>query len=85
MRKLLNFLGNLGINLLLNLWGIIPAAILFILHFIFPVSLKWALFALLIWIGYIAIRLVVITFFVSLPTPTKEEEYRENKNPYYKK
>ncbi len=85
MRKLLNFLGNLGINLLLNLWGIIPAAILFALHFVLDISLKWALFALALWICYIAVRLIIITFFVSLPEPSKKEEYRENKNPYSKK
>ena len=80
-----NFLKNLLLNLALNLWGLVPALVLLILHFVFHIPLKWTFIALGAWVAYIAVRLIVITFFSSLPKPTKEEEYRENKNPYSNK
>ena len=65
MRKIFSFFKNLAINLLLNLWGAVPALLLLALHFVFGISVKWFLLALLIWVVYIAFRLVIITFFGS--------------------
>ena len=80
-----NFLKNLLLNLALNLWGLVPALVLLILHFVFHIPLKWAFIALGAWVAYIAVKVLIITLFASLPKPTKEEEYRKNKNPYSNK
>lgn len=70
------------INLLFDLWGILPAAVLLILHFWIGISYLYAILALLLWILVVLVRTAIITY----AAHTGESAYiqRPNKNPYSK-
>ena len=75
-----SFLLCLLINMLLNLEGMIPAVILFVLHFWLGWSIWWAVLALGLWILGLILWMLVIGWAGkcnSTPDPPKE-----NKNPY---
>ena len=68
------------LNMLLNFEGMIPAAVLLVLHFVFGWSLRWAAGALGVWLLWLVIWSCVIGWAGrcgSAPDPKKE-----NKNPY---
>lgn len=66
-------------NMLLNLDGLIPAAVLLVLHFVIDLSVWWAVAAAAIWIAWQVVWMLFIGFAgrCSVPDPPKE-----NKNPY---
>lgn len=75
-----SFILCLFINMLLNLDGLIPAAVLLILHFALGWSLGWTVIALGVWF----IRLILWMSIIGWAgrcgaTPDKP---KENKNPY---
>ena len=68
------------LNMLLNLKGLIPAAVLLALHFIFKWSVWWAVLAAGLWIVWLILRMLFVGFAAkcgNTPDPPKE-----NKNPY---
>lgn len=71
------------INLLFNAEWAIPAVILFVLHFVFDISLWWAFGALCFWIALVFFRTLLL--FVLNKAGNMPEPYRENKNPYSNK
>ncbi|MDD6203699.1 MAG: hypothetical protein PUC05_01705 [Firmicutes bacterium] len=75
-----SFLLCLFINMLLNLEGLIPAALLLVMHFWLGWSVWWAVLALGLWIAGLILWMRVIGWAGecgSAPDPPKE-----NKNPY---
>ena len=75
-----SFLLCLLINMILNWEGLIPAAVLLILHFVIGWSPWWALAAFGAWLLWMIIWMSVIGWAArcgSIPDPPKE-----NKNPY---
>lgn len=67
-------------NILINIEWSLPAWILLILHFVIDLSIWWFIAALVLWIVFILLWMLVIGGAAkcgSEPTP-----YRENKNPY---
>lgn len=75
-----NFFVCLLFNMLLNLEGLIPAAVLTILHFVFGWSLLWAALALGLWLLWLVIWMLFMGYAArcsNTPDPKKE-----NKNPY---
>lgn len=80
MRRHGGFFISLLINLLLNAEGMIPAAVLLVLHFTLGWSVFWSVGALCIWISVLVIRMLIIRWANrcgNTPDPPKE-----NKNPY---
>lgn len=68
------------LNMLMNTDGLIPAALLLVLHFWKGWSLWWSVGAAGIWLLVIVLRMLLLTWASrcgSEPTP-----YQENKNPY---
>ncbi len=78
----LNFFISFLLNVLLNLEGAIPGVILLILHFIFHISIWWAIGAFLAWIVYLLVWMWVLSLINKCSKPAKP---KENKNPYSKK
>lgn len=75
-----NFILCLLFNMLLNFEGLIPAAVLLVLHFIFGWSVWWSALAAALWIVWLIIWMLFIGWAgrcSSTPDPPKE-----NKNPY---
>ena len=68
------------LNLLLNWEGVIPAALLFALHWWRGWPLWWAGLALALWIGGILLWMLVIGW--ASDCGSCRDEPRENKNPY---
>lgn len=68
------------INMLLNIDGAIPAAILLVLHFLLGISLWWSVLALAVWLAWILLYMLVIGW--ARDCGNTADEYRENKNPY---
>lgn len=75
-----SFFPNLLFNLLLNADGLIPAAVLTALHFIFDISLKWALAAALVWALIILLNMAVLT--AASCAANSPEHPTKNRNPY---
>ncbi|WP_295126117.1 hypothetical protein [Ruminococcus sp.] len=76
-------LGSVGMNLLINLWGAIPAVILLVLHFTIGVPMWFFWIALAGWVVIIG-TMTVLMHWISIQ-PSLPEKPRENKNPYSKK
>lgn len=75
-----NFFLCLLINLLINPEGLVPAAILFALHFILDLSLWWAALALALWVLWHLLWTLALSWVSragNIPDLPKE-----NKNPY---
>ena len=75
-----SFLLCLLFNMLLNLEGLIPAAVFLALHFILKWSIWWAVLAAGLWIVYLILWMLFMKFATkssNTPDPPKE-----NKNPY---
>ncbi len=70
----------LALNLLLNADGLIPAAILLVLHFLLHISVWWAFAAAGVWLLYTALW----TAFIGYASGCSNERDipKENKNPY---
>lgn len=71
---------GLVINILLNLEGLIPAAILLALHFWLDISIWWSVGAALLWLAYILLWMLVIRW--AGKCSSTPERFQENKNPY---
>ena len=68
------------LSLMLNIYGLMPAALLAIAHLVFGISLWYAAGAVGLWLIGVLIRMLIVTWAArcgSAPTP-----YQENKNPY---
>lgn len=68
------------LNMLLNLKGLIPAAVLLALHFVFKWSVWWAVLVAGLWIVWLILWMLFVGFAAkcgNTPDPPKE-----NKNPY---
>ena len=75
-----SFLLCLLFNMLLNLEGLIPAAVFLALHFILKWSIWWAVLTAGLWIVYLILWMLFMRFAAkssNTPDPPKE-----NKNPY---
>lgn len=75
-----NFLISLTFNILLNFEGIIPAVVLFALHFWLDISMWWSVAALTLWLVWIILWMLFMGWANkcgNTPDPPKE-----NKNPY---
>lgn len=67
-------------NILLNLDGLIPSAVLLAVHFWLNISVMWSVGAAAIWLGWIILYMLVIGWANDCGnTPDKT---KENKNPY---
>lgn len=75
-----SFFPNLLFNIILNADGLIPAAVLTALHFIFDISLKWALAAVLVWLFIIILNVAVLA--TVSRTASSPERPKKNRNPY---
>ena len=67
-------------NMFTEIKYLIPAVLLFILHFITGMSLLFSLLAFLIWIIYVLIRTAIIAF--ANKYNEVEIVHHDNKNPY---
>ena len=75
-----SFILCLLFNMLMNLEGLIPAAVLLILHFLFDWSIWWSVLAAALWIVLIILWMLFIGWSGSCgSTP---DTPKENKNPY---
>lgn len=71
---------SLIFNILLNFEGVIPAAVLFALHFWLDISIWWSVAALALWFVWIILWMLFMRWASdcgNTPDPPKE-----NKNPY---
>ncbi|MBQ8538167.1 MAG: hypothetical protein IJ433_00785 [Ruminococcus sp.] len=75
-----SFLFCLVINMMLNLDGLIPAAILIALHFIFDISIWWGVGAIGLWILYLMVWMLIFGW--ASKASNEPAKPRENKNPY---
>ena len=75
-----SFLLCLLFNMLLNLEGLIPAAVFLALHFILKWSIWWAVLAAGLWIVYLILWMLFMGF--SAKSSSTPDAPKENKNPY---
>lgn len=78
-----NLLFTIFINLLLNLEGFLPVLICVALHFIFDISLLWAIGFAAFWVLAVLIKTILLSKAVKYGN--EKTPYRENKNPYSSK
>lgn len=74
------FLPCLLINIVLNFAGIIPAAILFALHFLLGISVWWAVAMLALWILGILVWMLIMKW--ASRCGNMRDPEKPNKNPY---
>lgn len=67
-------------NLLLGLWGAIPAVVLLVLHFCLDWSIWWFCGAVALWL--LAVLLCTMVIVGANRVSAQPELVRENKNPY---
>lgn len=80
MKRVGGFLLSLFFNMLLNARGLIPAAVLLVLHYVLRVPIWLSFAALGIWIAAMIVRMLFFGWAgrcSAIPDPPKE-----NKNPY---
>lgn len=75
-----SFFPGLFINMLLNIVGLIPAIVLFILHFWLKLSIWWAVGAFVAWIIYLILWMAIIGW--ASRCGNARDVSKENKNPY---
>ena len=75
-----SFLLCLLFNMLLNLEGLIPAAVFLALHFILKWSIWWAVLTAALWILYLILWMQFMKF-AAISSNTADPP-KENKNPY---
>lgn len=75
-----SFILCLLFNMLMNLEGLIPAAVLLILHFLFDWSIWWSVLAAAFWIVLIILWMLFIGW--SGRCGSTPDTPKENKNPY---
>lgn len=71
---------SLLLNLLLNADGLLPAVLLFALHFWFGISVWWSVAAAGLWLTAIVVRMIIFRW-ANRCGNTKDLP-KENKNPY---
>ena len=77
------FFFSLLLSLLFNLEWTVPAWIFLALHFLKGFSLWWFVSSIILWVAFVALRVLV---FGSLARAGNyKDEPKENKNPYSKK
>lgn len=67
-------------NMLISIWGLIPAFVLLILHFWLKISLWWAAGLFAAWILFVVLWTVIV--YVVNRYCVVEDKPRKNKNPY---
>lgn len=67
-------------NILLNLDGLIPSAVLLAIHFWLNISVMWSVGAAMIWLGWIILYMLVIGW--ANDCGNTPGQTKENKNPY---
>ena len=75
-----SFILCLLFNMLLNLEGLIPAAVFLVLHFLFDWPIRWSALAAALWVAWLILWMLFVGFAgrcSRIPDPPKE-----NKNPY---
>ena len=75
-----NFFLCLIISMLMNIEGLIPGAVLLILHFWLNISVWWAVGAFIAWILYLILWMVFIGW--AGKCGSSKDLPKENKNPY---
>ena len=75
-----NFLMCLLFNMLLNLEGLIPAAVLLALHFLFDWSVWWSVLAVGLWILWLILWMLFIGW--AGKCGSTHDAPKKNKNPY---
>lgn len=76
----MDFLRSYLLSLALNIYGLLPAALLVVARLLFGLSLWWAAGAVALWMLGVLVRMLVVTWAArcgDTPLP-----YQENKNPY---
>lgn len=79
-RRTGNFLICLVFNMLLNLDGLIPTAVLLVLHFLLKISVWWSVAAAVIWIAVLLAWMFIIGW--ARDCSNESDAPKENKNPY---
>ena len=83
MNRLISFLGSFALNLLLNIWGGLIAAVLLVLHFKLGLPI-WCFWTVLgCWLAGICARTLFLHWVAS--QPDVPEKPKVNKNPYSQK
>ena len=67
-------------NLLMNAEWLLPAGVLFALHFVLGLDLKWSLLALLLWPAAVLVKMWILGKLIA--AGKTEDPPKENKNPY---
>ena len=80
MNRILSFLGSYALNLLLNIWGGLIAAVLLVLHFKLGLPIWCFRTVLGCWLIGIAAKTMFFHWVAS--QPDIPEKPKENKNPY---
>lgn len=86
VKRIFDFFLCLLVNMLIDWDGLIPAAVLLVLHYLFELSVWWAVAATVLWIVRIVIRMHFIGW--ARKCGDTPDIPKENKNPYsvgYKK
>lgn len=81
MKKIGGFICMLLLNMLLNIYWSIPALLLLVAHFVFNLHIIYFYICLAVWIFGIVFWMLFVGF-GSKVSGNREDEYRENKNPY---
>lgn len=68
------------LNMLISILGIIPAAVLLVLHFWLKISLWWSVIAFAIWV--LCVVLWTAVMYLANRYGAVEDVPKENKNPY---
>ena len=83
MKGLISFLGSFALNLLLNIWGGLIAAVLLVLHLKLGLPI-WCFWTVLgCWLAGIGARTLFLHWVAS--QPDVPEKPKVNKNPYSQK
>lgn len=75
-----SFILCLLFNMLMNVEGLIPAAVLLVLHFLFDWSVWWSVLAAALWIVWLILWMLFIGW--SGRCGSTPDLPKENKNPY---
>ena len=75
-----DFMKGMLFNMLIGIWGLIPAIVLLILHFTNGISWLFALLAAVLWLLIVIMRSYILYFAASNSRGPYEQ--RPNKNPY---
>ena len=75
-----SFFPCLFINILMNIGGLLPAAVLLVLHFWLKISVWWSVGAFIAWVLYLIMWVSFIGW--ARRCSSERDLPKENKNPY---